>query len=84
MSHDPEDMGKEPAQDAQEHSDERQLARRDFFVSLGTWSKVVIGSILLGGMAASPKEANAVIERRLVNQYDNCGNCPQFWYHAAQ
>lgn len=37
-----------------------QRGRRDFLVSLGRWSKVVIGGALLGGALAPERDAGAV------------------------
>ncbi len=38
-----------------------KMNRRDFFTSLGTWSKIVIGGILLAGQPPFPSEALAFL-----------------------
>ena len=64
MSKSPEEHKAEPAeekQDGQPWSGEPKMNRRDFFTSLGTWSKIVIGGILLAGQSALPDEASSVM-----------------------
>lgn len=46
--------------------DEEQRGRRDFLLSLGRWSKVVIGAAMFGGLAVreSDVQAGAWVNRR--------------------
>jgi hypothetical protein len=51
----------QPLDSAPTALDEQQHRRRDFLVSLGRWSKAVIGGVLLGGGLLAPdRDAKAV------------------------
>jgi len=48
------------------HSEEQQtMSRRDYLFSLKKWSKVVIGSVIVGGvLAGTSQNADAWVNRR--------------------
>ncbi len=50
--------------------------RREFLISLGKWSKVVIGGVLLGGSLMAEQEANA-------HGRDDWGGSGGIWYNSG-
>ena len=50
--------------------------RREFLVSLGKWSKAVIGGVLLGGVLAPDQEAEA-------RGWDSGGGSGGIWYNSG-